>query len=78
MPATTIDVQDAQTQLQRLVTLALKGGDVVIAKDNVPLVRLVPVQAQTKARMASLHKGAMQMSDDFNKPLPDDFWLGAA
>lgn len=48
MPPTTIDVRDAQTQLMQLLTLALKGGDVVIAKDNVPLVRLVPVKPQKK------------------------------
>jgi len=59
MTATTIDVQDAQTQLMQLLTLALKGDDVVIAKDNVPLVRLVPVQPQKKARTAGMHKGAV-------------------
>ena len=75
MTATTIDVRDAQTQLMQLLTLALKGGDVVIAKDNVPLVRLVPVEPQ-KARTAGMHKGAMRMSEDFNDPLPDDFWSG--
>jgi len=77
MPATTIDVHEAQTQLLQLLTLALKGGDVVIAKDNVPLVRLVPIEPQRERRIASLHKGAMQMSADFDDPLPDEFWLGA-
>lgn len=76
MTATTIDVHDAQTQLLQLLTLALKGGDVVIAKDNVPLVRLVPVEPQKKGRTAGLHNGAMRMSNDFNEPLPDDFWSG--
>lgn len=76
MPVTTIEVEDAQTQLMQLLTLAMKGGDVIIAKDNVPLVRLVPVNSQAKRRTAGLHRGAMQMSDDFNDPLPDEFWLG--
>ena len=76
MTSTTIDVQDAQTQLMQLLTLALRGGDVVIAKDNVPLVRLVPVKPQKKARTAGMHKGAMRMSEDFNAPLPDEFWSG--
>lgn len=76
MTATTIDVQDAQTQLLQLLTLALKGGDVVIAKDNVPLVRLVPVEPQQGTRTAGLHQGAMHMSEDFNDPLPDQFWSG--
>ena len=76
MTVTTIDVHDAQTQLLQLLTLALKGGDVVIAKDNVPLVRLVPVQPPSKARTAGLHQGAMRTSNDFNAPLPDEFWSG--
>lgn len=78
MSATTIDVHDAQTQLVQLLALALKGGDVVIAQNNVPLVRLVPVEPQTaRGRTAGLHKGAIRMSADFNEPLSDEFWLGA-
>ena len=76
MTATTIDVQDAQKQLMQLLTLALKGADVVIAKDNVPLVRLVPVKPPQKTRTAGMHRGAMRMSEDFNDPLPDEFWSG--
>ena len=78
MPATTIDVEEAQTQLSRLLTLALQGGDVVIVQNSIPLVRLVPVTPQKRRRVASLHKGAMQMQPDFNDPLPDDLWLGTS
>ena len=27
-------------------------------------------------RVASLHDGQIWISDDFNDPLPDEFWLG--
>ena len=27
-------------------------------------------------RILGLNRGAMKMSDDFDAPLPDDFWLG--
>ncbi len=27
-------------------------------------------------RVLGLHKGSMQMHDDFDDPLPDTFWLG--
>ena len=76
MNSTTIDVNEAQTQLLQLLTLALKGFDVVIAKDDIPLVRLVPVPSQRQSRVANLHEGAMRMRADFNDPLPDEFWLG--
>ena len=39
-------VHDAKTNLSRLIADALAGGDVVIARGNVPAVRLVPVKAQ--------------------------------
>ena len=29
-----------------------------------------------KTRQAGLHTGAAIVSDDFDAPLPDDFWLG--
>ncbi len=29
-----------------------------------------------KPRVAGLHEGMGWMSDDFNEPLPDEFWLG--
>ncbi|MCA9962947.1 MAG: Dam family site-specific DNA-(adenine-N6)-methyltransferase [Anaerolineales bacterium] len=31
---------------------------------------------RVKVRTANLHKGAMLMNDDFDEPLPDDFWFG--
>jgi len=77
MSATTFDIHEAETQLGQLLSMALKGSDIVITKDNIPLVRLVPVEAQKKRRIANLHKGEMKMSQDFNEPLSDDFWLGA-
>jgi len=32
--------------------------------------------AQTPRRVGNLHPGNFQMSDDFDDPLPDEFWLG--
>jgi hypothetical protein len=29
-----------------------------------------------KPRVAGLHAGQMVVSDDFDDPLPDEFWLG--
>ena len=29
-----------------------------------------------KPRVMDLHKGQFWMSDDFDDPLPDEFWLG--
>jgi hypothetical protein len=35
-----------------------------------------PSQQLGFQRVAGLHEGQIWMSDDFNEPLPDEFWLG--
>ncbi len=39
-------------------------------------LKMVPVSLPCRKRVAGLHPGAMQMSDDFDTALPDEFWLG--
>lgn len=64
-------VHDAKTNLSRLIADALAGSDVVIARGNVPVVRLVPVAPRGKRRFGAL-KGKVAMDARFNEPLPDD------
>lgn len=37
---------------------------------------LEPIQSQQSPRIAGLHLGNAWISDDFNEPLSDEFWLG--
>ncbi len=78
MSTKLVDVQEAQRQLAELVSLAQQGNEVIIAEGSTPLARLVPVTLRSKPRVAGLHQGAMRMHTDFNEPLPDEFWTGAA
>jgi antitoxin (DNA-binding transcriptional repressor) of toxin-antitoxin stability system len=76
MDTMTVDVDEAKMQLSQLLSLALQGQEIVIAKNKEPLVRLVPIGQRPQRRIAGLNRGAMKMHDDFNNPLPDEFWLG--
>ncbi len=76
MSTMTIDVIEAQSQLSKLLALALQGNKVIISDNEEPVVQLVPVRRDEKRRIAGLHRGAMRMSNDFNATLPDEFWLG--
>lgn len=64
-------VHDAKTNLSRLIAQALAGGEVVIARGQVPVVRLVPVSASGKRKFGAL-KGKIAMDESFNDPLPDE------
>lgn len=64
-------VHDAKTNLSRLIADALAGGEVVIARGNVPAVRLVPVNPRGQRRFGAL-KGKISVDARFDEPLPDD------
>jgi prevent-host-death family protein len=64
-------VHDAKTNLSRLIADALAGGEVVIARGNVPVVRIVPVNPRGRRCFGAL-KGKITVGPCFNEPLPDD------
>ncbi len=64
------NVAEAKAQFSTLVRKALQGEEVVIARDNKPLVKLVPVGVP--GRKPGTAKGRVTMTADFDAPL-DDF-----
>ena len=77
MPTKTVEVKQTQTYLKELLSLVVKGSEIILTQGNTPIARLVPITAApTMPRVAGLHLGAIWMSDDFDEPLPDEFWLG--
>jgi antitoxin (DNA-binding transcriptional repressor) of toxin-antitoxin stability system len=74
----TVDVHDAEGQLANLVALAVSGTEVVLTDGTIPLARLVPVPKSGAPRVPGLHPGAIQIAEDFDEPLPDDFWTGGS
>lgn len=64
-------VHDAKTNLSKLIAAALDGGEVVIARGNVPAVRLVPVTPRGQRRFGAL-KGKIAIDARFDEPLPED------
>ena len=79
MPTKTVEVQQSQTYLQELLLLVSSGSEIILTQGDTPVARLVPITTSTATpRIAGLHLNAIQMSDDFDEPLSEDFWLGEA
>jgi antitoxin (DNA-binding transcriptional repressor) of toxin-antitoxin stability system len=71
------------TSLKDLVTLANQESEIVLTQDNHPVARVLPIGSLQKAshgtsdrRALGLHRGAWMVADDFDEPLPDEFWVG--
>ena len=65
-------MHEAKTHLSRLVDMVLGGEEVVIARRNQPVVRLIPVVATRKQRRTGSLPGLVQkMGKDFNASFED-------
>lgn len=69
---TTVNLNDAKTQLSRLVERAAAGEEIVIARAGKPMARLVPVGAPGGDRVLGSLAGRIRVPADFDAALPDD------
>jgi prevent-host-death family protein len=67
-----VNIHEAKTHLSRLIQEALDGEEIVIARGNQPVVRLVLVESARPRRSLGWAKGQVTMAPDFDAPL-DDF-----
>lgn len=67
------NIAEAKAQLSELARRALAGEEIIIARDNHPLVRLVPVRLPRRSRRPGSGKGQLlSMAPDFDE-IPDEF-----
>jgi antitoxin (DNA-binding transcriptional repressor) of toxin-antitoxin stability system len=76
METKTIDVSTTPPNLADLLALVSTVDEIILSKGATPIARITPIEPATQHRVAGLHPNAMQMRDDFDAPLPEDFWIG--
>jgi prevent-host-death family protein len=67
-----VDIADAPQRLLDLIEAAKQGEEVIITKNQQPLIQLVPITTQRPRPQFGSARGQIYMSDDFDAPL-DDF-----
>jgi antitoxin (DNA-binding transcriptional repressor) of toxin-antitoxin stability system len=85
MSKKTIDLNQVQLTLQELLALIKVDTEIIITEGNKPVARLIPwgdtekTTSETpspKLRQPGLHAGKIRTSEDFDEPLPEEFWTG--
>jgi prevent-host-death family protein len=67
------NIAKAKAHFSKLVKLALTGEEIIIAKDNKPLLRLSPINSAPKERRPGSAKGQiLSIAPDFDAT-PADF-----
>lgn len=69
---TQVTIHEAKTHLSKLIQMVLDGEEVIIAKRDKPLVKLVVIEEEKPQRQLGLHPGLVKfIADDFDEPLED-------
>ncbi len=77
MSTQTVNLDKVEKQLAELLAIVSIESEVLITQNGKPIARLASVAAAPKKkRIAGLNRGSIWTSEDFDKPLPDEFWLG--
>ena len=71
-----VNIHHAKTHLSKLLQRVEAGEEITIARDGVPVARLVPVVRPTQRRQLGMYRDRVWIADDFDAPLPDEI-LGA-
>lgn len=66
-----INIEEAKTNLPELIDAAINGEEIVIAKDEEHVVKLVPISRAKPHPQFGSAKGLISISDDFDEPLED-------
>lgn len=69
----TVDINEAQWT--KILSMVKEGTEVILIEDSKFIARLTPISSSFPSRFPDLHTGAICASDDFDQPLPDEFWI---
>lgn len=67
-----VKLYEAKTRLSELVERAAAGEEIVIAKGNTPMARLMPLRVVTAERVPGRWAGKVTIAADFDAPLSDE------
>ncbi len=67
-----VKIHEAKTNLSRLIEKACRGEEIIIARGNDPVVRLVPISGARGRRKLGILKGTLVVGPEFFEPLPPE------
>ena len=65
------NIHTAKAHLSELIQKSILGEEVIIARDNKPMVKLVAIQPLKRQRKIGIAKGVITIEADFDEPLED-------
>ena len=69
--AVQVNIYEAKTRFSKLISQAIAGEEIIIAKSGKPVAKLVPFEKPPQDRKPGTAQDKIIIADDFDAPLPD-------
>ncbi len=66
-----VNIHEAKTNLSKLIQKVIDGEEVIIAKGNKPVVKLIQLDTPKPERKLGTAAGLIEIADDFDSPIED-------
>lgn len=66
-----VNIHEAKTHFSKLIREVLNGDEIIIAKGNKPIAKLISIEQAKLKRKLGTAKGKFKMTSDFDLPLND-------
>lgn len=66
-----VNIHEAKTNLSKLIKKVVSGEEVIIAKGNKPIVKMIQYDTKKPRRKLGSAKGKVKITTDFDSPLED-------
>jgi prevent-host-death family protein len=66
-----VNIHEAKTNLSKLIQKVINGEEVIIAKGNKPIAKLVQLNTPKLERKIGTAAGLIEIADDFDSPIED-------
>lgn len=66
-----VNIHEAKTHLSKLIKKVINGEEVIIAKGNKPVAKIVNLEYSNSKRKLGSAKGKLKIAADFDEPLND-------
>lgn len=67
---TIVTIDNAKTNLSKLITRAEAGEEILLARDSQPVARIVPLRSWSAKRIFGALRGIVSVGPEFFEPLP--------
>jgi prevent-host-death family protein len=66
-----VNIHEAKTHFSKLIKEVLNGDEIIIAKGNKPVAKLISIEQTKLKRKLGTAKGKFKITPDFDLPLND-------